>query len=108
MITCGVTTYFKHSLLSTYLNTLRQQIFLFCTIKHGKAVLGCGGQRFAGGVQLVTIVPNADFKLDGLTRLLEHAGAVENGAQREFPPPLVFLKAFRKDVCLRGLHAAKG
>lgn len=63
-----------------------------CTVKHSKAVLGGGRQRLAGGVQLVSIVANADLKLDWLTRLLEHARTVEHSAQRVLPPPLIFLK----------------
>lgn len=70
----------------------------FHTIKHSKAVLSGGRQGFAGGVQLVTIVTNADLKLDWLTRLLEHAGTVKHSAQGVLPPPLVFLYSERHSV----------
>lgn len=63
----------------------------FRTIKHSKAVLGGGRQGLAGGVQLVTIVTNADLELDWLARFLEHARTVEHSAQRVLPPPLVSL-----------------
>lgn len=69
---------------------------LLHTIKHSKAVLGGGRQGLAGGVQLVTIVPNADLKLNWLTRLLEHARTVEHGAHRVLPPPLVFLPSVKR------------
>lgn len=70
----------------------------FHTIKHSKAVLGGGRQGLAGGVQLVTIVTNADLELDWLTRLLEHARTVKHSAQTVLPPPLVFLHSVKKDV----------
>lgn len=63
----------------------------FHTIKHSKAVLGCRCQWLAGGVQLVTIVTNADLELDWLAWLLEHARTMEHSAERVLPPPLVFL-----------------
>ena len=65
----------------------------FLTVKHSTAVLGCGCQWHAGGVQLIAVVANADLELDWLTGLLEHAGAVEHSTQRELPSPLVLLKA---------------
>lgn len=61
------------------------------TIKDGTAVLRCGGQRFAGGVQFVAIVTDADLKLDWFSGLLDHGGAVEDCAKAVFSPPLVFL-----------------
>lgn len=42
------------------------------TIKHSTAILSGGGQRFAGGVQLVAVVADADLKLDGLSWFLYH------------------------------------
>lgn len=63
------------------------------TIKHSTAILGCGGQWFAGGVQFVAVVADADLELDGLSWVLYHGGAVEDGTQTELPPPLVFLKS---------------
>lgn len=68
----------------------------FRTIKHSKAVLGGGCQRLAGGIQFVAIIANADLKLDWLTELLQHACAVENGAQGILPPPLVFLHPIKE------------
>lgn len=62
------------------------------TIKHSTAILGCGGQGLAGGVQLVAIVTDADLKLDWLSWVLYHGCTVEDCAQTEFPPPLILLK----------------
>lgn len=77
----------------------------FLTVKYSTAVLGCGCQRHAGGVQLVAVVTDADLELDWLTGLLEHAGAVEHSTQRELPPPLVLLKAqTRGQGCLITLY----
>lgn len=42
------------------------------TIKHSTAVLSGGGQWFAGGIQFVAVVADADLKLDWLPRLLYH------------------------------------
>lgn len=61
------------------------------TIKHCTAVLSGGGQRFAGGVQFVAVVTDADLKLDWLSWFLYHGGAVEDRAQTVLPPPLVLL-----------------
>lgn len=61
------------------------------TIKHSEAVLGGGRQGFAGRIQLVTIVTDANLKLDWLAWLLKHARTVEHSTQRELPPTLVFL-----------------
>lgn len=68
----------------------------FHTIKNSKAVLSCGGQGLAGGVQFVAIVTNANLKLDGLTRLLEHACTVEHSTKRVLPSSLVLLKKNKK------------
>lgn len=65
----------------------------FLTIKHCTAVLSGGGQWLAGGIQLVAVVTDADLELHGLSWILDHGGAVEDGAQAELPPPLVFLNA---------------
>lgn len=40
------------------------------TIKDCPAVLGGGGQRQAGCVELVPIVPDADLELDGIVHIL--------------------------------------
>lgn len=61
------------------------------TVKHSTAILGCGGQWLAGGVQFVAIVTDADLKLDWLSWVLYHGGTVEDCTQTELPPPLVFL-----------------
>ena len=61
------------------------------TIKHSTAVLSGGGQRFAGGVQFVAVVTDADLKLDWLSWFLYHGGAVEDRTQTVLPPPLVLL-----------------
>lgn len=44
------------------------------TIKDCPAVLGGRGQRQAGGVEFVSIVPNADLELDGIIHVLQHCG----------------------------------
>lgn len=49
------------------------------TIKNSTAKLSGGGQRFACGVQFISIVSNADLKLNRFSRLLKHAGTVEHG-----------------------------
>lgn len=61
------------------------------TIKYSAAILSGGGQRFAGGVQFVTVVTDADLKLDWLSWFLYHGGAVEDCTQTVLPPPLVLL-----------------
>lgn len=61
------------------------------TIKYSTAILGCGGQWLAGGVQFVAIVTDADLKLDWLSWVLYHGGTVEDCTQTELPPPLVLL-----------------
>lgn len=61
------------------------------TVEHSAAVLGGGGQGFAGGVELVAVVADADLELDGLPRVLQHGGRMEHGGQAELPPALVFL-----------------
>lgn len=61
------------------------------TIKHSTAILSGGGQRFAGGVQFVAVVADADLELDGLSWFLYHGGAVEDCTQTVLPPPLVLL-----------------
>ena len=61
------------------------------TVKHSIAVLGGGWRGFAGRVQLVTVVADADLKLDRFSWLLEHARTVEHGAQRVLPLSLVLL-----------------
>lgn len=63
------------------------------TIEHSAAVLSGGGQRLAGGVQLVAVVADAELELHRLPWVLDHGGAVEYGAQAELPPPLVLLKS---------------
>lgn len=78
---------------------------MFHTVKHSKAVLSGGRQGLAGGVQLVTIVTDADLELDWLAGLLQHARTVENGAQRELPSPLVFLHSRKKYVPLLEVRA---
>lgn len=63
----------------------------FLTIKYSTAILSGGSQWFAGGVQFVAIVTDADLKLDWFSRFLNHGGAVEDGTQTVLPPPLVLL-----------------
>lgn len=63
------------------------------TIKDRPAVLGGGGQRQAGGVGLVAIVPNADLELDGVIGVLQHGGRVEGSKERVLAPPEVLLGA---------------
>lgn len=65
------------------------------TIKDRPAVLGGGGQRQAGGVELVAIVPNADLELDGVIDVLQHGGRVEGSKERVLAPPEVLLGAER-------------
>lgn len=72
------------------------EIVASLTIKHSTAILSRGGQWFAGGVQFVTVVTNADFKLDWFSRFLYHGGAVEDCTQTVLPPPLVLLMEGRK------------
>lgn len=48
------------------------------TIKYSTAILSGGGQRFAGVVQFVAVVTDADLKLDWFARVLNHGGAVED------------------------------
>ena len=62
------------------------------TVKHCTAVLGGGGERLAGVVQFVSIVTDADLKLDWLARIVDHAGIVEDRTEAVLPPSLVFLK----------------
>lgn len=69
------------------------------TVKHCTAVLSGGGQRLAGGVQLVAVVTDADLELHGLSWILDHGGAVEDGAEAELPPPLVLLKSRGREGC---------
>lgn len=66
------------------------------TIKYSTAILSGGGQWLAGGVQFVTVVTNADFKLDWFSRFLYHGGAVEDCTQTVLPPPLVLLKGWKE------------
>lgn len=77
---------------------MKNQVFRFSfhTIKYSKTVLGGGCQGLACGVQLVTIVADADLKLNWLTRLLQHACTVEHSAHRVLPPPLVFLPSVKR------------
>lgn len=42
------------------------------TVEDRPAVLGGGGQRQAGVIELVTIVPDADLELDGIIDVLQH------------------------------------
>lgn len=48
------------------------------TIEYSTAILSGGGQWFAGGVQFVAIVTDADLKLDWLSWFLYHGGAVKD------------------------------
>lgn len=64
----------------------------FFTIKHSTAILSGGSQRFAGRVQLVAIVPNAELKLDWFSGFLNHGCAVEDCTKTVLPPPLVLLR----------------
>lgn len=61
------------------------------TIKYSTAVLGSRGQWFAGGVQFVSIVTNADLKLDWFSGFLNHGGTMEYCTKTVFSPPLVLL-----------------
>ena len=61
------------------------------TVKDRPAVLGGGGQRQAGRVELVTVVPDADLKLDGIINILEHGGRVKGSKQGILAPPEVLL-----------------
>lgn len=63
------------------------------TIKDCPAVLGGRGQRQAGGVEFVSIVPNADLELDGVIHILQHCGRVEGSKEGIFAPPEVLLRA---------------
>lgn len=63
------------------------------TIKDCPAVLGGRGQRQAGGVEFVSIIPNADLELDGIIHILQHCGRVEGSKEGVFAPPEVFLRA---------------
>lgn len=100
----NIPSHFKYKLWSLpHAKILKlTQLSSFHTIKHSKAVLGGGRQGLAGGVQLVAIVTNADFKLNRLARLLEHACTVEYSAQRVLPPPLVFLHAIERGYDIVG------
>lgn len=40
------------------------------TIKHSKAVWGCGHQGLTGGIQLVAVITKGDLKPDWPARLL--------------------------------------
>lgn len=42
------------------------------TVKDRPAVLGGGGQRQAGVIELVAIVPDADLELNGIVDVLQH------------------------------------
>lgn len=44
------------------------------TIKDRPAVLGGGGQRQAGRIELVAVVPDADLELEGIVHVLQHGG----------------------------------
>lgn len=44
------------------------------TIKDSPAVLGGGGQRQAGRIELVAVVPDADLELNGIVDILQHGG----------------------------------
>lgn len=59
--------------------------YLGITIKHSPAELGRRGQRQAGVVKLVTIVTDADLKLDGIINVLEERGWVKLNKDRELP-----------------------
>lgn len=61
--------------MSNVLQLLNELVrYLGITIEHGPAELGSGGQRQAGVVKLVTIVTDADLKLDGVVNVLEECG----------------------------------
>lgn len=49
------------------------------TVKNSTAILSGGGQRFACGVQFISVVSNADLELNGFSRFLKHTGTVEHG-----------------------------
>lgn len=65
--------------------------YLGITIEHSPAELGSGGQRQAGVVKLVTIVTDADLKLDGIVNILEECGWVKLNKEGELPFPEKFL-----------------
>lgn len=60
-------------------------------VKDCTAILSGGGQRQAGHVELVPIVPDADLKLDGVIHILQHGGRVEGRKQGVLAPPKVLL-----------------
>lgn len=72
------------------------------TIEDRPAVLGGGGQRQAGGVELVAIVSDADLELDSIINILQHGGRVEGGKERVLAPPEVLLGAERAASGSRG------
>lgn len=64
---------------------------MILTIENCTAVLGGRGQRFARRVQLVAVVSDANFELNGFSGFLEHTGTVEDRTQRVLSFSLVFL-----------------
>lgn len=69
---------------------------LFLTVEHGSAVLSGGGQGKAGAVKLVSIVTDADLKLDAIVHVLEEGGRVERSKQRILSLPHEFLQDSRR------------
>lgn len=69
------------------------------TVKDRPAVLGGGGQRQAGGVELVPVVPDADLKLDGIVHVLQHGRRIEGGEEGVLAPPEVLLRAESGQGC---------
>lgn len=65
------------------------------TIKDRPAVLGGGGQRQAGGIELVAVVPDADLELEGVVDVLQHGGRVEGREEGVLAPPEVLLETER-------------
>lgn len=61
------------------------------TIKDRPAVLGGGGQRQAGRIELVAVVPDADLELDCIINILQHGGRVEGGEEGILAPSEVLL-----------------
>lgn len=61
------------------------------TVKHSPAELGGRGQREAGVVELVSVVTDADLKLDGVVDVLEERGRVKRYEEGELPLPEKFL-----------------
>lgn len=63
------------------------------TVEDRPAVLRGRGQRQAGVIELVAIVPDADLKLNGVVHVLQHGRRVEGSEERVFAPSEVLLEA---------------